>query len=70
MLEVLVGLVSREVSREPVVERGIPEDNLLGRGESPSLHLLYMYGNLALGEPDLLVAKYCTEISCNIQIFD
>lgn len=42
MLEVLVGLVSRDVSLEPVVERGIPEDKRLGLGESPSLPLLYI----------------------------
>lgn len=58
ILEVLVGLVSREVSRDPVVERGIPEDRRLGRGESVSVPLLYIYGSLALGDPDLLVAEY------------
>lgn len=33
-LEPRVGLVSLDASLEPVVERGIPEDNLRGRGDS------------------------------------
>lgn len=54
----LVGLVSLEVSLEPVVDLGIPEDNLRGLGDdSWSIFPRYpKYPTRELGDPDLLVA--------------
>lgn len=56
-LESRVGLVSRDASLEPAVDRGMPDDRRRGRGESWSevLLRLYMYRR-ELGEPDRLVA--------------